>query len=220
MTRKLYLTLLSMLFGALISGVTSPSVFAQRAGSGVDQIASDDQPIQGLPTEGELFGLPVNVHGQTTYINQRYNNFTSSYSGINSLSAQKAMSYTWSGTLFFGARILPDTDIYFNPEVVSGVPFSGLTGLGGFSNGEATKANGAQAKFYSARAFVRQTINQDGDKVVLENEANQITQTVSSNRFVITGGQFATLDIFDDSKYAKDPRVQFMNWGQYDISRL
>ena len=213
MTRKLYLTLLSMLFGALISGVTSPSVFAQRAGSGVDQIASDDQPIQGLPTEGELFGLPVNVHGQTTYINQRYNNFTSSYSGINSLSAQKAMSYTWSGTLFFGARILPDTDIYFNPEVVSGVPFSGLTGLGGFSNGEATKANGAQAKFYSARAFVRQTINQDGDKVVLENEANQITQTVSSNRFVITGGQFATLDIFDDSKYAKDPRVQFMNWG-------
>jgi hypothetical protein len=30
---------------------------------------------------------------------------------------------------------------------------------------------------------------------------------------VITGGQFSTLDIFDDSKYAKDPRVQFMNWG-------
>lgn len=35
------------------------------------------------------------------------------------------MSYTWSGTLFLGARIAPDTDIYFNPEVVSGVPFSG-----------------------------------------------------------------------------------------------
>jgi hypothetical protein len=38
--------------------------------------------------------------------------------------------------------------VYFNPEVISGVPFSGLNGLGGFSNGEATKANGAQAKFY------------------------------------------------------------------------
>jgi len=36
---------------------------------------------------------------------------------------------------------------------------------------------------------------------------------VSSNRFVITAGQFSTLDIFDDSRYAKDPRVQFMNWG-------
>jgi hypothetical protein len=205
MTRK-YLLIL------LLSFMTA-SVFAQRAGSGADQIQSYAEPIAGLPTEGSIWDMPVNLHGQTTYINQRYNNFTSSYSGMNSLSANKSMSYTWSGTLFFGARIAQDTDIYFNPEVVSGVAFSGLVGMGGFTNGEATKAGGAQAKFYSARAFVRQTINQEGEKVVLENEANQITQTVSSNRVVLTGGQFSTLDIFDDSRYAKDPRVQFMNWG-------
>jgi hypothetical protein len=60
---------------------------------------------------------------------------------------------------------------------------------------------------------VRHTINQEGDKVVLENDANQIIQTVSSNRVVVTAGQFSTLDIFDDSRYAKDPRIQFMNWG-------
>ncbi len=208
MTHKSYLLLLS-----LLAAFYSATTLAQKAGSGSDQIASFAAQIADLPTEGELLGLPVNVHGQTTYINQRYNNFTSSYSGMRSLSNDKAMSYTWSGTLFLGARIAPDTDIYFNPEVISGVPFSGLNGLGGFTNGEATKANGAQAKFYSARAFVRQTINQEGDKVVLENEANQITQTVSSNRVVLTGGQFSTLDIFDDSRYAKDPRVQFMNWG-------
>ena len=205
MTRKLLLILLL--------GFMTASAYAQRAGSGADQIAGFASPIEDLPTEGTVFGLPVNVHGQTTYINQRYNNFTSSYSGVNSLSAQKSMSYTWSGTLFFGARVAPNTDIYFNPEVVSGVAFSGLTGLGGFTNGEATKASGAQAKFYSARAFVRQIINQESEKVLLENEANQITQTVSSNRVVVTAGQFSTLDIFDDSRYAKDPRIQFMNWG-------
>ena len=205
MTRKCFLILLLSLMTA--------SAFAQRAGSGADQIASFADPIEGLPTEGTLFGLPVNVHGQTTYINQRYNNFTSSYSGMNSLSANKSMSYTWSGTLFFGARVAQNTDLYFNPEVVSGVAFSGLTGLGGPTNGEATRAQGAQAHFYSARAFVRQTINQEGSKVELDNDANQISQIVSSNRFVITAGQFSTLDIFDDSKYAKDPRVQFMNWG-------
>ena len=209
MTRKFYFLLLL----SIICTFLGASAFAQRAGSGADQIASFASPIENLPTEGELFGLPVNVHGQTTYINQRYNNFTSSYSGMNSLAAQKSMSYTWSGTLFFGARVAPDTDVYFNPEVISGVAFSGLTGLGGFSNGEGSKAVGAQAKFYSARAFMRHTINQEGDKVVLENEANQITQTVSSNRVVVTAGQFSTLDIFDDSRYAKDPRVQFMNWG-------
>lgn len=189
------------------------TAFAQKAGSGSDQIASFASPIDDLPTEGTLFGLPVNIHGQTTYINQRYNNFTSSYSGEKSLSSQNSMSYTWSGTLFFGARIASNADVYFNPEVVSGVPFSGLAGLGGFTNGEGTKASGLNAKLYSARAFLRHTINQEGDKVVLENEANQITQTVSSNRVVVTAGQFSTLDIFDDSRYAKDPRIQFMNWG-------
>jgi hypothetical protein len=209
MTRKIYLLLL-LSITCTFYGATA---FAQRAGSGADQIASFGDDLHWLPTEGEIFGLPVNIHGQTTYINQRYNNFTSSYSGQNSLSDVKSMSYTWSGTLFFGARLAPNTDIYFNPEVVSGVPFSGLVGLGGFSNGEATKAGGLNAKFYSARAFLRQTINQEGDKVVLENDANQITQTVSSNRVVITAGQFSTLDIFDDSRYAKDPRIQFMNWG-------
>ncbi len=208
MTHKSYFLLLS-----LLAAICSTTAHAQKAGSGSDQIATFAAPIQDLPTEGSIWGMPVNVHGQTTYINQRYNNFTSSYSGMNSLSSDKAMSYTWSGTLFFGARIAPNTDVYFNPEVVSGVAFSGLTGLGGFTNGEATKANGTQAKFYSARAFARHTINQEGDKVVLENEANQITQTVSSNRVVLTGGQFSTLDIFDDSRYAKDPRIQFMNWG-------
>ena len=91
--------------------------------------------------------------------------------------------------------------------------FSDLVGLGGFPNGEGNKASGSQAKFYSARAFLRQTINQEGDKVRLEDDANQIAQTVSSNRVVITAGQFSTLDIFDDSRYAKDPRIQFMNWG-------
>ena len=209
MTRKIYLLLLL----SMICTFFGATAFAQKAGSGSDQIASFASPIDDLPTEGTLFGLPVNIHGQTTYINQRYNNFTSSYSGENSLSSSKSMSYTWSGTLFFGARLAPNTDIYFNPEVVSGVPFSDLVGLGGFSNGEATKAAGLNAKFYSARAFLRQTINQEGDKVVLENEANQITQTVSSNRVVFTAGQFSTLDIFDDSRYAKDPRIQFMNWG-------
>ncbi len=219
MTRKFYLLLLLSILCTFLGA----SAFAQRAGSGADQIATFASSIRDLPTEGELFDLPVNLHGQTTYINQRYNNFTSSYSGMNSMSAERAMSYTWSGTLFFGARLAPNTDVYFNPEVISGVAFSGLTGLGGFTNGEGSKAVGAQAKFYSARAFVRHTINQEGNKEVLENEANQITQTVSSNRVVVTAGQFSTLDIFDDSRYAKDPRVQFMNWGNmtylaYDYS--
>lgn len=207
--RRLLLTL------ALISSLPA---FAQRVEGyrpepAIQEASEELNGYKPIPTEFEIFGFPVNIHGQTTYINQRYPNFNAQYSGPNSLRNNHALSYTWSGTLFLGARIAPNTDIYFNPEVFSGVPFSGLVGLGGLSNGEANKAAGAQAKFYSARAFLRSTINQDGEKIYLEDEANQIAQTVSSNRFVVTAGQFSTLDIFDDSRYAKDPRTQFMNWG-------
>jgi hypothetical protein len=107
MTRKLYLTLLLSIICTLLGA----SAFAQKAGSGSDQIASFAAPIDSVPTEGTLFDLPVNLHGQTTYINQRYNNFNASYSGQNSLAALNSMSYTWSGTLFFGARLAPNTDV-------------------------------------------------------------------------------------------------------------
>jgi len=84
MTHKSYLFLLS-----LLAALCSTSALAQKAGSGADQIETFAEPIAGLPTEGSIWGMPVNLHGQTTYINQRYNNFNSSYSGQNSLDAQK-----------------------------------------------------------------------------------------------------------------------------------
>jgi len=195
------------------------SAFAQRAeevrpaAAQINQEDIDWEKNKPLPTSVEIFGLPTNWHAQTTYINQRYPNFNAQYSGPNSLNKNHSMAYTWSGTLYLGARVAPNTDFYYNPEVVSGVPFSNLTGLGGVANGESNKAVGSQARFYSARTFVRHTINQEGEKLYLEDEANQIAQTVSSNRVVITGGQFALLDIFDYSSYAKDPRTQFLNWG-------
>jgi carbohydrate-selective porin OprB len=32
---------------------------------------------------------------------------------------------------------------------------------------------------------------------------------------VLTAGNFSTLDVFDNNAYAKDPRTQFMNWGNW-----
>jgi carbohydrate-selective porin OprB len=39
--------------------------------------------------------------------------------------------------------------------------------------------------------------------------------TVDRHRTVLTLGNFSTLDVFDDNAYAKDPRTQFMNWGNW-----
>jgi hypothetical protein len=100
------------------------------------------------------------------------------------------------------------------PEVVSGMPFSNnLVGLGGFTNGEITRAAGSDLKLYRQRLFLRQTWNQGGGSEKIESDFNQMAGTVDKNRVVVTAGNFSTLDVFDDNKYAKDPRTQFMNWA-------
>jgi carbohydrate-selective porin OprB len=42
---------------------------------------------------------------------------------------------------------------------------------------------------------------------------NQLAGVVEKNRFVLTAGNFSTLNIFDNNTYALDPRTQFMNWS-------
>ena len=134
----------------------------------------------------------------------------------NSLLSKSESMYTFSTTAHWGTRVWQDGELYFNPELVSGVPFSGaLVGLGTFTNGEITRAGGTDLKLYRQRLFLRQTWNQGGGTEQIESDFNQMAGTVDKNRVVLTVGNFSTLDVFDDNTYAKDPRTQFMNWGNW-----
>ena len=153
---------------------------------------------------------------QLTYNWQHHASFAAPYSGANSLSPQSERMYTFSTTAHLGFRPWQDGELYFNPEIASGIPFSGnLVGMGGFTNGEITRAGGSTPKLYRQRLFVRQTWNRGGGEEKLEADFNQMAGTVDKNRFVLTVGNFSTLDVFDDNAYAKDPRTQFMNWGNW-----
>jgi hypothetical protein len=152
---------------------------------------------------------------QSTYIWQKKPGFDAPYSGQNSLIASRERSYTFTTTGYFGARPWTGGEIYFNPEVTQGVPFSNLAGLGGFTNGEVTKVSGTNPKVYRQRLFLRQTWNLGGDREPVEPDLNQMAGLVDKNRFVLTVGNFSTLDVFDDNAYAKDPRAQFMNWSNW-----
>lgn len=94
-----------------------------------------------------------------------------------------------------------------------GEPLSNLTGLGGYYNGEITRAGGSNPTFYRQRLFLRQTWNLGGEREHIDADLNRMAGFVDRNRVVLTVGNFSTLDIFDDNAYAKDPRTQFMNWG-------
>jgi high affinity Mn2+ porin len=148
---------------------------------------------------------------QGTYIWQTKPSMRADYSGQNSLQASREISYTATATAFLGVRTWQGGEVYLNPEITQGIPFSGLSGSGGFTNGELTRTAGNHPKIYRQRLFLRQTWGLGGGDEAVEADLNQMAGTVDKNRVVLTLGNFSSLDIFDDNRYAKDPRVHFMN---------
>ena len=175
----------------------------------------DSEPVvdSKVPLMGETERW--SIHGQATYMLQQRNNFNSPYSGQNSLlnkSASPAESYSLSATAFIGTRLWQGAEVYWNGEMFQGAPFDGqLTGVGGIYNGELQKGAYSQPVYYTARAFLRQTIGLGGGQEHIAGEANQLAGNLDKNRLVLSYGKIATLDFFDDNAYSHDPRTDFQN---------
>ncbi|MDD0815035.1 carbohydrate porin [Curvibacter sp. HBC28] len=150
---------------------------------------------------------------QSTYIWQKKSNFSAAYSGPNSLIPRSERSYTLTFDGYFGFRPWQNAELYFVPEITQGLPLSNLTGLGGFTSGEATRVSGTNPTLYRQKLFLRQTWNQGGGQQRVDADVDQLAGFVDRDRVVLTAGNFSTLDIFDDNLYAKDPRSQFLNWS-------
>lgn len=150
---------------------------------------------------------------QTTYVRQLKPAMHADYSGPKSLYAGREYSYTATATAYLGLRPWRGGELYLNPEVTQGVPFSGLNGSAAFTNGELTRTASTTPTLYRQRLFLRQTWGLGGGDEHIAAEANQMAGNVDRNRFVLTAGNFSTLDVFDDNAYAKDPRTHFMNAG-------
>src|SRR5438128_1742268 len=101
---------------------------------------------------------------QATYVWQRKSPFAAPYSGPHSLSPDREKSYSFTATAALGTRAWTGGELYFNPEVTQGVPLSGLTGLGGFTNGEIARVSGPNPTFYRARLFASQTLGLGGGR--------------------------------------------------------
>ncbi|MGV0999462.1 MAG: carbohydrate porin [Fluviibacter sp.] len=207
------------LFCLLLCGATATRALADSPVS--------DEPIvnsEGLiPDDTERW----NIHGQSTYIVQWKNNFSSPDPGakslLNNTQGDNTKSYTWSITPFMGARLWEGAEVYYNPEGNQGMSFSQLSGLGGFTNGELQKGNAVPMIWYNARAFLRQSIGLGGGLEHIESGPNQLAGNVDKRRLVMSYGWFSALDFFDGNRYSHDPRLQFMNWsimanGAYDFA--
>lgn len=159
----------------------------------------------------------VSAHVQMTYNWQKHPAYQAAYTGPNSIIPTAEKMYTFTTTGFFGIRPWQGGELYLTPEISQGVPFStNLIGMGGFTNGEITRAAGTNPTLYRQKLFLRQTWNNGGTPQRIESGLNnQMAGWVDKNRVVLTVGNFSTLDVFDPNTYAKDPRTQFMNWGNW-----
>ncbi len=167
-----------------------------------------------VPAPDEPTGWPsFEARFQSTYIWQYKPGFNAAYSGPNSVVTGREYSNTFTATAHLGFRPWAGGEVFFNPEVAQAHTLSSVTGLGGFTNGEFTRASSDQLQYYRQRLFLRQTWNEGGSREVQESDLNQLAASLTSRRTVLTVGNFSLLDVFDDNAYAKDPRRQFMNWS-------
>lgn len=95
--------------------------------------------------------------GHATYVWQAKPPFPAAYSGPHSLSARREKSYSFTATAGLGLRPWRGGELYADLEAAQGVPLSGLTGLGGFTNGEISRTTGSNIVLYRARLFVQHT---------------------------------------------------------------
>ena len=152
-----------------------------------------------------------NAHFQSTWIHQGKARFGAGYTGPHSLSTRRESSYSFTATAAIGLRPWRGAELYLNPEAAQGVPLSSLTGLGGFSNGEMNRAAGSNLSLYRARLYLRQTWNRGGGREAVESDFNQLAGAVDRRRWVLTVGNLSITDLFDDNRYAHDPRTRFLN---------
>ena len=158
----------------------------------------------------------VNFHGQTTFTWQGYPAFRSAYQGSNSLPASGEGRETIDATLYAGVRLWQGAELWLNPEIDQGFGLGNTLGVAGYTSGEAYKMGFAYPYTRLQRAFIRQTIDLGGETQKVDAGINQFAGRQTANRLVITVGKFSVADIFDNNKYAHDPRNDFLNWAIID----
>ncbi len=172
-----------------------------------------EAPQTADPTPAEQVSERWNLFFQATSIGQHHGTFRSPYQGPNSLQPQPESHVSLTTTLFFGLRLTPNTQFYFDPEVAGGKGFSDVTGVANFPNGEIYRVATATPKPYIARLYVTRDFGFGGETEKFSSAENQLAGPRPLIRYSITLGRFTVTDFFDNNRYSHEPRTQFMGWG-------
>ena len=154
-------------------------------------------------------------HGQTTFIEQYAAPFRSPYLGPQSLSPNQGRE-SLDFMYFIGTKLWKEAELWIDPEFNQGFGLSDTKGIAGFPSGASFKVGSDVPYARIQRFFVRQTIDLGGNIQKVEADQNQFAGSNTTDRLVITLGKFSISDVFDQNKYAQNPRKDFMNWALID----
>ena len=156
------------------------------------------------------------VHGQTTFIEQYDAPFHSPYLGQHSLDPNQGRE-SWDVMYFVGVKLWEGAEFWIDPEIDQGFGLSNTEGIAGFPSGASFKVGASVPYSRVQRAFlIRQTVDLGGDTEKVPADQNQFAGSNTLNRLVLTVGKYSVSDVFDQNKYAQNPRKDFMNWALID----
>ncbi len=200
--------------------VSTPEAIGLKIGT--DAAAAADQPVR-PPKAGEpapAAAAPVDqrwaIHGQATFVDQGTLPFRSPYRGPNSLDAGARGRETIDATVYLGFKPWTGAEIWVNQEVDQGFGLNDTLGAAGFPSAEAYKVGKSDPYLRLQRAFIRQTLDLGGERETADPDQNQFGGSRTADRLVFTVGKFGAVDIFDNNRFAHDPRGDFLNWSVDD----
>jgi len=155
------------------------------------------------------------LHGQTTFIEQYDAPFHSPYLGPHSLDPNQGRE-SWDIMYFVGVKLWQGAEFWVDPEIDQGFGLSNTEGIAGFPSGASFKVGAGVPYSRIQRAFLRQTIDLGGDREKVPADQNQFEDSNTVDRLVISIGKYSVSDVFDQNKYAQNPRKDFMNWALID----
>lgn len=178
--------------------------------------SKDNKPKGAQPLPAVSKDAYFDFQGEATFILQSLPKFHSPYEGPNSFRSRNETELSDTYTLYLGARVVRNLEVYINPEIAWGNGLSAGQGLAGYTNGDLIGQPNLRPEPYFARYFVRWRIPMHGQgehtrKEQVGRAPNFIESDIPPYRMVATLGKMAISDIFDTNTYANNPRTQFIN---------
>lgn len=153
------------------------------------------------------------LRGQMTNTIQAMPAFRAPYRGENSLSGKRDSTAMQTIDLVLGRRLWPGAEVIAVPSPTRGFGFADNHGLGGLTNTESFHGGTRNWDYNLTRFFLRQTFDISYDAEGHDDDPMRFAGPLARERVTLTAGKIATWDIFDNNRFAHDPRTQFLNYA-------